>query len=233
MDIWVQSQIREFRTQRNRQNFSKLCMVFNIQIILLFAMVWSVNIGPRLAGEDKSNDDDEDYPFLVLCSKVFCSILLHLQMQPSMDDAIERLFYLKNHPHKFDSIVMPYIICLMKLTVDFLTEVICLSITATFNAPHDILMNYIALGCISGLDELVFATIRSPLKEQMEEEENSMPIENFNGIAYWKELNFFYKFLFSLLKPLQILYQTLYFHLFHYGIFVFLFFRKGFGDLVN
>jgi hypothetical protein len=86
-------------------------------------------------------------------------------MQPQMDDAIERLFYLKNHPHKFDSIIMPYIICLMKLIIEFLTEIICLSITATFNSPVDVLMNYIALGCISGLDELFYATIRSPLKE--------------------------------------------------------------------
>lgn len=205
-------------------------MVFNIQILLLFAMVYSLTIGIK---KEDIKDEDESFPFLVLATKVFCSIILHLQMQPQMDDAIERLFYLKNHPHKFDSIIMPYIICLMKLIIEFLTEIICLSITATFNSPVDVLMNYIALGCISGLDELFYATIRSPLKEQMEEEDNNLPIENFNGIAYWKEINCFYKFLFSLLKPLKVLYQTLYFHLFHYGIFVFLFIRKGSGDLIE
>lgn len=91
-------------------------------------------------------------------------------------------------------------------------------------------MNYIALGCISGLDELFYATIRSPLKEQLEEEDLNMPIENTNKIAYWKESNCFDKFLLALLKPLKIFYQTLYFHLFHYVIFVFLFTSQGLGD---
>lgn len=108
-----------------------------------------------------------------------------------MDCALERLFYLKNHPHKFDSITMPFIICIMKLTMDLLIEVSCLSITALYNDPYDVLMNYIALGCISGLDELFYTTIRSPLKEQMEEDDNNLPIENFSGIAYWNEINCF------------------------------------------
>lgn len=98
-------------------------------------MVWSISIGPRKSGPVVIKDEDEEFPFLVLATKVFCSIILHLQMQPQIDDAIERLFYLKNHPHKFDSILMPYIICLMKLCIEFLTEIICLWITAIFNKP--------------------------------------------------------------------------------------------------
>ena len=107
-------------------------------------------------------------------------------MQPMVDDGIERLIYLKNHPHRFDSIILPYMICIMKITIDLSTEIICLSTTALQNSPVDVLMNYIALGCISGLDELVYATIRSPLKDQMEEKDFKIPVENVHKIPYWK-----------------------------------------------
>lgn len=86
-------------------------------------------------------------------------------MQPNIDDSIERLYYLRDHAYKFDSIFLPYIICIMKIMVDLLTEIICLSTTALQEKPVEVLMNYIALGCIAGLDELVYNNIRSPLKE--------------------------------------------------------------------
>lgn len=109
-------------------------------------------------------DSDEKFPFILLVIKLFCSILLHVEMQPRIADAIERLFYLRDHPHKFDNIEMPYLICVMKMMVELNIEIICLFITSFYNEPVEVMMNYIALGCIANLDEVYYNTIRSPLK---------------------------------------------------------------------
>jgi len=70
-------------------------------------------------------------------------------MQPKVNDAIERLYYIKRHPHKFDRITIPMSICVFKLIVEYLTEFTSLSLTATCVDPKDVVMNYIALGVIS------------------------------------------------------------------------------------
>ena len=111
---------------------------------------------------------EEKFPFILLVIKLFCSILLHVEMQPKIGDSIERLFYLRDHPHKFDDIVMPYLICIMKMTVELSVEIVCLFNTSFYNDPVDVMMNYIALGCIANLDEVYYNTIRSPLKVQLE-----------------------------------------------------------------
>jgi len=60
-----------------------------------------------------------------------------------------RIKYIRRHPHKFETLTIPVIICYMKLTVELTLEIVCLLITASYTDVPDIVMNYIAIGCIS------------------------------------------------------------------------------------
>lgn len=53
----------------------------------------------------------------------------------------------------------------MKLFVEFGTEIISLSITSVFDDAQEVVMNYIALGVISELDEVYYSTVKSSLRE--------------------------------------------------------------------
>lgn len=48
-----------------------------------------------------------------------------------------------------------------------MNECICIVITATQATPIDVLYNYIALGCISDIDEIYFMSIKEPLKSKL------------------------------------------------------------------
>jgi hypothetical protein len=76
----------------------------------------------------------------------------------------------------------------MKLMVEFGTELISLAITATYTSSLDIVMNYIALSCISELDEVYFTSISSPLKDQLEDMDYKLPIRNQAKISLEKGL---------------------------------------------
>ena len=73
--------------------------------------------------------------------------------------------YLIRHPANFDEFTMPFLICMMKFVVELLQEFICLGIVTTTVDLKDVVMDYIALGVISELDEIYYYAIRSPLKD--------------------------------------------------------------------
>ena len=79
-------------------------------------------------------------------------MILHMTMQPKLFDAIERLYYIKMHPHKFDKITIPLSICFFKLIVEYFTESVSLALIAACDNCNDVVMNYIALGVISNID---------------------------------------------------------------------------------
>lgn len=86
--------------------------------------------------------------------------------------------------------------------------------------PKEVVFNYIALGVISELDEVYYASVRSPLKEQLEEMNFELPIENFDKVNVKKDLDFFNRFLLSIVIYIQILYEILYFHFMPYLLFI-------------
>ena len=130
-------------------------------------MLWAINIMEYVDGTHKADVGLalDEKPYVNLITKFVAAIILHVTMQPKVDEAIQRLIYIRRHPHKFQNTLMPIIICYMKLTVEFITELICLIITATYNDSIEVVMNYIALGVISELDEVYYRTIKSPLKD--------------------------------------------------------------------
>ena len=92
---------------------------------------------------------DEAYPFATMTSKFMCALILHLTVQPKINEALERLRYIKRHPHRFERVTVPICICYMKLIVEFLLEVISIIVTGVMAAPVDVAYDYVALLCIS------------------------------------------------------------------------------------
>jgi len=62
---------------------------------------------------------------------------------------------------------MPFIICFMKFLVEIYQEVVCLAIVSNTSDIKEVVMDYIALGVISTLDNIYYDSVRSPLKDQM------------------------------------------------------------------
>ena len=110
----------------------------------------------------------------------------------------------------------------MKLIVEFTTELICLIITSTYNNSIEVVMNYIALGVISELDEVYYRTIRAPIKDQLEDRDFELPISNHAEGSFLKGLGPCSKFLLSITGLIEYIYQVFYFHFFPMTIYLFI-----------
>jgi small basic protein len=66
----------------------------------------------------------------------------------------------------------------MKIFVEFLVESINMIATSLMTSVPDVIMNYVALGSIGELDEIYYNSIRSPLKDELEERDFELPIKN-------------------------------------------------------
>ena len=91
--------------------------------------------------------------------------MLHLTFHAKVNEAIERLYYIKKHPYKFENINLALNICFKKLMVEITTETVSIALTAAMNTPANVVTNYVSLGVISRLDEIYYRTIKTPLKE--------------------------------------------------------------------
>jgi hypothetical protein len=99
-------------------------------------------------------------------------------MQPKIEEAIQRFRFINNHPHKFERVTIAILICFMKIFVEFTVELVNLALTSRLNSPHEVVMNYVALASISELDEIYFGIIKSPLKDELEERNFELDIQN-------------------------------------------------------
>lgn len=63
------------------------------------------------------------------------------------------LEYLINHKEEFSSILIPFSTIQMQLTASFITELINLSLICSQNTVMDAVINFIALGAITEIDD--------------------------------------------------------------------------------
>jgi len=75
-------------------------------------------------------------------------------------------------------VTIALVICFMKIFVEFLVESINIAATSLMTSVPDVIMNYVALSSIGELDEIYYGTIRSPLKDELEERDFELPIKN-------------------------------------------------------
>lgn len=101
-------------------------------------------------------------------------------MQPKILEAINRIFYIMLHPNSFDETLIPIIICILKCFTEFYLELMCLFLTSKSETVHECIMDFVALGVISELDERYFDSLKDPLKDKMSSDEvqYKLPIMN-------------------------------------------------------
>lgn len=190
-------------------------------------LFFAINVGPAMKILDPENESvavEEEYPYVLLIVKYICAMILHLTMHSKVEKAIERLYYIKRHPYKFENINLALNICFKKLAVEICTEITSIALTAAINNPSDVVIDYVSLTVISKLDEVYYDTIRTPLKEQLEDEHFELPIENMDNINLSKgeDIGKFTKCQFKFLKVVRVFYELIYFYMFPYLLFAFI-----------
>ena len=206
--LWALDVKRKFREKRNVRNFFKLIQIFCLQLILLFSLLYSFFISRLLETEDILREEDE-YPYLTFISKWACAILVHINMQPKLAEALQRFIYIKNHPHKFESVTIALVICFMKIFVEFLVESINIAATSLMTSVPDVIMNYVALASIGELDEIYYNSIRSPLKDELEERDFELPIKNQGKGTIKHEMHWIDVNLLKIVSVIHFFYDTL------------------------
>ena len=73
--------------------------IFCSQVLLLSILLWTLNISKYYygTGGTDTREEDED-PYLTLVSKWCCALMIHINTQPKIEEAIQRFKYIKNHP---------------------------------------------------------------------------------------------------------------------------------------
>ena len=189
-------------------------------------LLYAIWIGPLVASDP--SEDVAPFPYVNLVTQYICAIILHMTMQPKVCDALERLYYIKRHPHKFDRVMIPMVICFFKLIVEVMTEFTSLALTATCLDTKDVVMNYIALGVISELDSVYLKAIRNPLKQQFMNNNQEIPITNFEKVNVAGDLSKIDRSVFFSLKLIKFGYEAIYFHMFPYILFIFIYLNDYF-----
>ena len=133
---------------------------------------------------------------------------------------MKRIEYISNHPHLFDRITIPILICLLKLAVELGAEVVSLILTASFKTVQNVVINFISMLCISQLDQMYFLSIRSVLKDQLIAKDYRMDVTNLDKKDVKSGLHWFDKMLLVLTDVLQVLYQCIYFYMFPMLIYI-------------
>lgn len=79
---WARDLRRNFRHKRNLTIFFKLQFIFVIQILLLFSMLWAINIVDYIDGTHKAGVglSGVEEPYVNLITKFVAAIILHVNM---------------------------------------------------------------------------------------------------------------------------------------------------------
>lgn len=105
----------------------------------------------------------ETYPSnieIVLC-RFLCAIFLHISLADELSQALSFMKYALNHPWKFRSWFMAFIIGFAQFSAVILVEAVNLAVLLTNNTILDIIMNFLAIVIISELDDYFFLTVRN------------------------------------------------------------------------
>jgi len=74
---WMIKAIKAGREKRNVKNWYKILLIFSLQFMVSFMLLYAIYIGPAKDGEFKDDGNDE-YVYELLISKFLCCIVLHV-----------------------------------------------------------------------------------------------------------------------------------------------------------
>ena len=119
------------------------------------------------------------------------------------------LRYLNNHQNKFSNVLAPFCITQMKLYGALFTEIINLLLICGQETVMDCIINYIALGAISQIDNYYAAALtKFPLKKALED---PLVYENFVHVPFCQR-DKAGKFMRLIVKGQRIIYISMYFY---------------------
>jgi hypothetical protein len=107
--------------------------------------------------------------------RFFCVVLFHIMIETEVRQTISMFKYMNYHVSNFvnkdgDSSLIPAaLLILMQLGASLATEVINLVLIVEAKNPKEALMNFVALGIICEIDDIVFHALKKePLKAAVE-----------------------------------------------------------------
>ena len=108
---------------------------------------------------------------MVVYSRYFCAIVLHLALMDEFKQGLNMMKYALNHPYKFgENWWIPFVAGTLKQGATLTVEFICVMVCCISIAPMAIVYNFIALGIIADFDNYVFESYIDSLKVLATEE---------------------------------------------------------------
>ncbi len=134
--------------------------IFFLQIIL------SILVGLQIFSSDFTFKMGE---FSVFITRFICAIMLHVRLETEVRQGLNMIRYLINHSHEFSSTIVPFMVAQMQLSAALLTEIINICLICGQNSIMDAIINFIALGAISEIDNYYATSLTHlPIKKAIE-----------------------------------------------------------------
>ncbi|TNV72290.1 hypothetical protein FGO68_gene10053 [Halteria grandinella] len=201
------------------QNFTNSLYIFGFQTVLSFL------VGLQFFSQDFSFTLG-DFPIFI--TRYVCAILLHLQLLNEIKQSLDMQKYLANHTEQFSSRLAPYLIALMQLFGALFTEVINLCLICGQSSIMDVIINFIALGAISQIDDFYANSLSyCPVKEALE---NPIVVKNRSRDISFRDRNAKSKAIRLLYRFFRILYASAYFYFMPFITLIFTYLVGGTAD---
>jgi hypothetical protein len=96
--------------------------------------------------------------------------MLHIRLETEVRQGLNMIRYLINHSNEFSSTFGPFLVAQMQLSAALLTEIINICLICGQKSIMDSIINFIALGAISEIDNYYANSMAHlPLKKAIEE----------------------------------------------------------------
>jgi len=189
-------------SQEVARNFMNCFFILMIQVALV-----------TLVAKDMIFSEAIDYieaDFSQLTARFILAILLHIQLEGEVYQAMKFIKFYNNHPEKFSNTLPPFLICLMQLTACLATEIINIVLICTTPTIMDTVMNFVALGVIAEIDNHYASSLKDfSLVAAVEEP----PVfENSSKSIKFRDRTCYHKFIRTVYKMIRCFYAAYYFY---------------------
>lgn len=210
-------------------------IIFTIQFVLVSMIFFLSEYGKKMRGLDVPFNADTMDPEVTLLMQYASLLAVHISFQPRLGDVIERVSYIKNHPHKFEKITTPVAQNIIKFLVECSTELITILVIVSVHHPVDISLTFTGFMCIGQIDESYYCSLKDPLKTKIEKRNMELPLTNKEELDLDYNHKLIDRILFLIVKILNFFYDVFYFHLFTLTLFLIhnQVYGSGDSDLVN
>lgn len=115
-------------------------------------MLWFIDRNFRDTG--RSIRDNVMWVYMGLISP----LLTHMIMFQKINDSIQRLYFICNHKHRFETPYIPIMICIVKLSLEFLVEYEQILGTFCNKFVLSMIMSFVSFVIIVDLGEFFYMT---------------------------------------------------------------------------